>query len=338
MKAALFERPHRLIVTDRPLRRLQSDEVMLRVRACGICGTDVHIVEGSSRSTPPVVLGHEYFGVVEDVGTEVANISPGDSVAVDPNIFCGRCPYCRRGLVHLCENLRAYGVDLDGGMAERCIVRSSHAYRLPKGMTTEASVFIEPVSCCVHGVDRANIRTGDTVVLLGGGTIGLILLQLAMNAGATRTVLVEPIEQKRLLARELGANVVLDPVNENLKEAVFDLARIGADVVFECAGRVETARQGLELVRRGGTVVMFGVCPIGHTIDVEPNVIYSKELSIVGSYVNPHTFTRAISLLEEGKVKVDKFNLARFALDAVHDALASQRKGETTKSLLLPVI
>jgi len=337
VKAALFERPHRLVVTDRPLRRLRPDEAVLRVQACGICGTDVHIVEGSSRSTPPVILGHEYCGVVEDVGESVDTITPGDFVAVDPNVSCGHCPYCRRGLIHLCQNLKAYGVDLDGGMAERCLVRSSHLYRLPQGMATDVAVFAEPVSCCVHGIDRANIEAGDAVVLLGGGTIGLIMLQLTRNAGAARTIVVEPIERKRLLARDLGADVVLDPATDNVRDAVLDHTRIGADVVVECAGRKTTAQQALDLARRGGTVVMFGVCAVGHTIDVEPNAVYSKELNIVGSYINPYTFTRAISLLEQRKVRVDKFHFDRFPLDGIHDALARLRKGEAVKSLILPV-
>ncbi|MEX0601909.1 MAG: alcohol dehydrogenase catalytic domain-containing protein, partial [Bacteroidota bacterium] len=171
MNAALLKGPHHLVLTQRAVRSLQPDEVLLRVEACGICGTDVHIVEGSARSSPPVVLGHEFCGVVEDVGSSVVDLAAGQLVAVDPNISCGTCFYCLRGLVHLCENLKAYGVDLDGGMAERSIVLASQVHRLPRDMKPEVAAFIEPVSCCVHGIDRAQIHTGDTVVLLGGGTV-----------------------------------------------------------------------------------------------------------------------------------------------------------------------
>ena len=336
MKAALFEGPRRLIVTDRPMRRVHPDEVLLRVKACGICGTDVHIVEGNSRSTPPVVLGHEFCGTVEDIGENVTTVSPGEFVAVDPNISCHQCAYCSRGLVHLCEHLKAYGVDLDGGMAERCVVRASHVHRLPKGMTMEQGVFVEPVSCCVHGIDRAHTQAGDTVVLLGGGTIGLLMLQLVRNAGAARTVVVEPVERKRLLARELGADVLLDPAMDNVRDAVADLTGIGADVVIECAGKTVTAHQAIELARRGGSVMMFGVCPIGQTIAVSPNDVYFQELNIVGSYINPFTFTRAISLLEQGTIRIDEFHLERFPLERISDALATLRRGETIKSLILP--
>src|SRR5512140_2214941 len=173
MKAALFERPHVFNVVRRDIRRLEPGEVLVRVDACGICGTDIHIVEGTSRSTPPVVLGHEYSGIVEDHGT-VSDVANGAPVAVDPNIACGRCFYCRRGLVHLCENLRALGVDIDGGMAEYCVVPADQLHRLPPGMSAEEGALIEPVSCAVHGIDTAGIQSGDAVVVIGGGTIGLV--------------------------------------------------------------------------------------------------------------------------------------------------------------------
>jgi 2-desacetyl-2-hydroxyethyl bacteriochlorophyllide A dehydrogenase len=336
MKVALFEKPHSLTVRSTPLRTLLPDEVLVKVQACGVCGTDVHIVEGTSRSTPPVVLGHEFTGVVEDVGIAVHGVASGQRVAVDPNISCGVCYFCRRGLVHLCVNLQALGVDRDGGMAEFCLVPVQQIYVLPDGMQTEAAAFVEPVSCAVHGIDRANIRSGDTVVIIGGGTIGLIMLQLAKNAGASRTILVEPLHHKRRIAAELGADVVLNPIESDTKSAVMDLTHVGADVVIECVGKPQTAQLTLELARRGGTVEFFGVCPIGEKIQVEPNQVYFKELTIVGSYVNPNTFARSIALLHAGKVCVDKFQIDRFPLDGVVEALAYQREGKTLKSIIEP--
>ncbi len=336
MKVALFEKPHSLTVRSTPLRTLLPDEVLVKVQACGVCGTDVHIVEGTSRSTPPVVLGHEFTGVVENVGIAVHGVASGQRVAVDPNISCGVCYFCRRGLIHLCAHLHALGVDHDGGMAEYCFVPVQQIYLLPEGMQTEAAAFVEPVSCAVHGIDRANIRTGDTVVIVGGGTIGLIMLQLARNAGASRTILVEPLEQKRHIAAESGADVVLNPMERDVKSAVMDITHVGADVVIECVGKPQTAQLALELARRGGTVEFFGVCPIGEKILVEPNQIYFKELTIVGSYVNPNTFSRSIALLHAGKVCVDKFKIDRFPLDGVNEALAYQREGKTLKSIIEP--
>ena len=336
MKVALFEKPHSFAVRSTPLRTLLPNEVLLKIQACGVCGTDVHIVEGTSRSTPPVVLGHEFTGVVEEVGLAVHGIAPGQRAAVDPNISCGVCFYCRRGLVHLCDHLKALGVDRDGGLAEYCFVPEKQIYLLPNDMQTEAAAFVEPVSCAIHGIDKAGIKAGDTVVIVGGGTIGLIMLQLAQNAGAGRTILVEPLEQKRQIAAVLKADTIFNPVEVDIKGAIMDITHVGADVVIECVGKPQTAQLSLELARRGGTVEFFGVCPIGEKISVEPNQIYFKELTVVGSYVNPNTFSRSIALLHGGKVRVDAFRIDKFPLDGVLEALAFQREGKTLKSIIEP--
>ena len=336
MKAAQYQGPNSLRVITTDLRALRDDEVLVSVEACGVCGTDVHIVEGTSRSTPPVILGHEYAGRIVDVGRGAEGFQVGQRVAVDPNISCGTCYYCRRGLVHLCAHLQALGVDIDGGMAEYCLVPASQAHLLPEEMAPEVSAFVEPVSCAVHGIDRANIRPGDTVVILGGGTIGLIMLQLAQIAGAATSVIVEPLEHKRRTAQDLGASVVLNPATEDVGEAVRGVAPEGADVVIECVGKPATSELAVHLARRGGTVEFFGVCPIGATIPLEPNKVYRNELTIVGSHVNPYTFSRSIALLRAGKVRVDKFQITRFPLDGVHEALRYQRDGLTMKSVITP--
>ncbi len=336
MKVAQFEKPNVLRVITKPLRSLHDGEVLIQVQACGVCGTDVHIVDGTSRSTPPVVLGHEYAGVVVEVGKGTNNVEIGQHVAVDPNISCGRCFYCRRGLVHLCENLLALGVDIDGGMSEYCIVPFSQIYKLPQDMAPEMSVFIEPVSCAIHGIDLARIKTGDTVVIIGGGTIGLIMLQLAISAGAARVIVIEPLEYKRKLAGELGADVVLNPMEDDIQSAIQDLTHVGADVVIECVGKTSTSESALDLARRGGIVELFGVCSRGEKMTVEPNKIYFKELTLVGSYVNPHTFDRSIAMLQSGRIKIDTLKTDNFPLDGVHEALRFQREGKTIKSIILP--
>jgi L-iditol 2-dehydrogenase len=336
MRVALFEKAHHLRVTEKSLRALSDGEYLVKVDACGVCGTDVHILEGTSRSSPPVVLGHEYAGMVEDAGQGCGQKLLGKRVAIDPNISCGHCYYCRRGLAHLCANLRALGVDVDGGMAEYCIVPEKQMYTLPDGFPVIASAFIEPVSCVIHGIDRAGIKVGDTVLILGAGTIGLIMMQLAHTAGATRVIIVEPLEHKRAIAKKLGAEFILNPAEVDTKSVTYDLTGVGADVVIECTGKPETAQLALDLARRGGTVEFFGVCAVGSTISVEPNAVYAKELSIVGSYVNPHTFDRAIAVLNSGNVRIDEFQINTFSLDVVHEALRYQREGLTIKSIITP--
>jgi 2-desacetyl-2-hydroxyethyl bacteriochlorophyllide A dehydrogenase len=337
MKVALFEKKNDLRVTTKDLRKLLDDEVLVKVESCGVCGTDVHIVEGESRSSPPVVLGHEYAGVVEDSGSKAGKGFLGKRVAVDPNISCGTCSYCRRGLVHLCANLRALGVDIDGGMAQYCAVPANQVFTVPDGASADVSAFIEPVSCAIHGIDRAGIRAGDTVVILGGGTIGLIMLQLVLRAGAAQTIIVEPLVPKQEIARKLGATLIIDPRAMDTREAVLAATvGIGSDVVIECIGKPETMHLAIQIARRGGTVEFFGVCPVGMTIPVEPNQIYFKELTIVGSYVNPHTFSRSIATLASGNVSIEHFNIDRFPLDGVHEALRYQREGRTIKSIIHP--
>jgi len=336
MKAVLFEKAHHLDVTTLDIPGVGDTDILVQVEACGICGTDIHIVEGVARSTPPVVLGHEYAGRVVEVGKSVKGIREGERVAVDPNIACGTCFYCRRGLVHLCSSLVALGVDRNGGMEEYCVVPAGQAFILGGDMPPEICAFVEPLSCAVHGIDRAEILHGDTVVILGGGPVGLLMLQLARHAGAAFTVLVEPQGHKRALAEIEGATMVIDPSHGDVIERVRSLAAEGADVVLECAGSPVTAELSLKLARRGGRIVFFGVCPIGVTIPVEPNLVYFKELTIAGSYVNPHTFSRAIALLRSGAVRVDRFPVRCFPLDGVHEAFRVHREGISLKSILKP--
>lgn len=336
MKAAQYGGNGQFNLITSELRPLREDEVLVDVEACGICGTDIHIVEGTSRSTPPVVLGHEYAGTIVEIGKKVQGHTIGERVAVDPNIACGECFYCRRGLVHLCSSLRALGVDIDGGMAEFSIVPAAQAYTLKQELPPEVCAFIEPLSCAVHGIDKAGVKAGDTVVVVGGGSIGQIMLQLAWGSGAAFVAMVEPIRQKRELAAKLGASLTVDPSTENAEVALRVIHPEGADVVIDCAGLPATVALALTLARRGGTVELFGVCPIGSTIPIEPNMVYSRELTIVGSHVNPLTFSRAIALLGSGRVRVDEFPLARFPLSGVHEAFRYHREGLTLKSIILP--
>jgi len=334
VKAALFTQSGTVNVVDRPEKHPGPGEIVIAVESCGVCGTDLHIVEGTSRSTPPVVLGHEFAGVIESIGPGVTDLHPGQRIAADPNISCGTCSYCRRGLVHLCARLRALGVDIDGGMAERCVLPAAQAHVLPRGFPVDAAPFVEPVSCAVHGIDRAGIKTGDTVVITGGGTIGLIMLQLSRHAGASQTIVVEPLGWKREIAQRLGATIAVD--GTKAKEAVRDLTVDGADVVIECAGSTTAVDMALELARRGGTVEVFGVCRSGQSVSVEPHSLFFRELTVVGSYVNPHTFARAIEILAAGIIRVDAFRVSRFSIDNVHNAFSVLRDGGTHKSMIVP--
>lgn len=305
MSAAVFRRPGSVVIEDRDVPSPGPGEVLVRVEACGVCGTDFHIFKGEAPARPPVVLGHEYCGEVVALGEGVAGLQPGDRVAVDPNIACGRCYHCRLGKVHLCESMEALGVTMDGGFTEYSVVPATQCHVLPAGMPAVQGAFVEPVACCVHGIDLAGIRPGNTVVVLGGGTIGLILLQLAQRSGATTLIVSEPVQKKRELALELGATLAVDPLSADLEEQVRAVAPAGADIIIEAVGRPETVEAAVRIAARGGCILLFGVVPEDAKVPVSPFAIYKKELRIQGSYVNPFTFSRAISLLASGAVKVE---------------------------------
>lgn len=189
MKAVVFEAVNEFVITDFPDPELTADEVLVKVAACGLCGTDLHILKGEYPSTFPLIPGHEFAGAIVQVGPAVKEFKPGDRVCIDPNIYCRRCSFCRQGKVHLCENLFPIGVRRHGGFAEFCAVPQSQVYSLPGHVDFTEAALAEPLSCVLHGIELAEIRPGRTVLILGGGAIGGLLTQLARLAGAARVIL-----------------------------------------------------------------------------------------------------------------------------------------------------
>jgi len=336
VQAALFRRPKTLELVDREIPDPRSGEVLIRVSVCGVCGTDVHIFDGEAKSNPPVVLGHEFSGIVEGVGPGVTGLREGDAVAVDPNIFCGYCPYCRRGQVHLCENLRAIGVTVDGAFAEYCKAPASQVYRLPSDVAVEWGAFAEPISCALRGVDRAQIQSGEDVVILGAGNIGLIMLQLVRAVGARQVLVLEPLPERRVLARKYGCSWVGDPREPESLETVKDLTDGGADVVIECVGKPEAVAHTPQLVRAGGRIVIFGMAEKKDTFTLNLQDIFYRELTILGSVLNPFTFARALAALEAGQVNLEHYTIRRFPLPEIQHALAEHRRGKYLKVLVVP--
>lgn len=343
MRAAEFRAPRNgqrgeVVVVERDIPMPGPGEVLIRVAACGICGTDLRITEGGFEARYPVVAGHELCGVIEQVGPQAGGLRPGDRVAVNPNTPCRHCAFCYRGLFHLCDSMTSCGVTYDGGFAEFCKVPHHLALPVTDALPLEHWAMMEPVSCCLHGIDQAGIQPGDSVVILGGGSIGLLLMQLARHAGAARLVVSEPHANKRALAQQLGADATLDPgaLGDDFAAAVRDLTRGGADVVIEAAGRPETAQDALRLVRKGGTLLFFGVCPKDLQVPVRPYDIYHQEITIKGAFTNPLTDTRAIALLAAGRVRVGPLISHTFPLEEIAAALEAVRRGETVKTLVLP--
>jgi len=334
MKAATFYGVGDLRIESRETPQVLAGHVLVRVAACGICGTDRHIYHGEFDTTPPVIIGHEYAGEIVVVGEGVSRLSVGDRVAIDPNMPCGVCRPCRRGDICLCENLLALGVDVDGGFAEYSLAPQQQCCPLPDTVSPLEGAMIEPLACCLRGIDRADIQAGDTVVIIGGGAIGLMLAQLARLRGAARLLLSDPIPERRKMALDLGVDAIIDPLASEPLTPGSPLDG-GADVVIEAVGSRTTTQQAVEWSAPGATILWFGVTPPGHTIPVEPNEVFRKELTIRGARMNPYTHDRALALLASGQVQVAPLITRTIDLDALPGVLDAP-PGSDIKTVVVP--
>jgi len=319
---------------------LESNEVLVKNYSCGICGTDVHIYhgeEGSAAVTPPVVLGHEFSGIVTAVGSVVTGLQPGDHVTIDPNIYCGKCTPCRMGKKQNCENLFAIGVNRNGGFAEYSICPDTQCLKVNKDVDLDVAAMAEPLACAIHGIDLAGIRPGQLVVILGGGTIGLLMVQLAKLSGASTVILSEPIAMRREIGLDVGADAVIDPFNENLTDRIKEITgRDGADVVIECVGKTQTVEQAFQVAGRGATVLIFSVPSVGATAELPLFDVFKKELKILGSMVNPDTQQRAVNMINSGRLKIKSLITHVYDLEHLEDAIKMQMSSESIKVVVHP--
>lgn len=340
MKGNYFLGNGQFEVRDIPDLVPEDGEVLIRVAACGICGTDVHIYHGDKGSTevyPPVILGHELSGIVEKVGHGVFNIKPGDHVTVDPNSYCGKCHYCQIGKKQMCENLYAVGVNRDGGFAEYCLVPEKQCFQLNKDLPLKYGAMTEPLACCIHGIDRVEIRQGDTVCVIGGGAIGLLMVQLARLAGASKVVLSEPVAMRRQIGLELGADAVIDPIKETIGENLEEILGVsGADIVIECVGLPEAVEQAFQVAKKGASLLLFSVPKTGSIYELHLEDMFRKELKIVGSMINPDTHRRAVELINAGRIRLDKIITHSYPLEQVEEAILMQMKSESIKVIVEP--
>lgn len=315
MKAIRFHGCGDLRLDELNVADPKPGEVRLRPLAAGLCGTDAHIVRCEFPAASPIVLGHEVAGVVDAVGTGVMSVKEGDLVTVQPNTYCGVCRYCRTGREHLCPGLRAYGVHLDGGFAEAMVVPERVVYRLPSRIEARLACLAEPLACCVHGMDRLSLRSGSTVLVIGAGLIGLMLTRLARLAGAGLIVVSEPQGLRRAAAVEFGADHAVEPNPEGQRKAVAATNGEGFDFAIDAVGSSITFSQAITMAARGGTILVFGAAPMHATAGVRPFDIYSRELTILGSFINPYTHARAVNLLPQmglEKLQIEAFPLEQF--------------------------
>ena len=324
MKSAVFLGKQNIQVMERELPELGSDEVLIKVMACGVCGSDVHIYDGdqgSTSTTPPLVQGHEFSGVVVEVGNNVTSCKKGDRVCVDPADNCNACYYCASGMMHHCEHMGAIGTNIDGGFSQYCKVPGRLIHHLADDVTFIEGAMAEPLACCINGADRSNIKVGDNVVVYGGGMIGLLLLQLAKRKGAANVVLVEPVEEKRKMAEKLGAVFTINPVQENVKAALLSHGLNHIQVVIETCGRKNTSEEAIDIADRGGTVILFAVTKVDSKIDLMTYELFQKELTIKGSYCSPYAMGRAVELINSHSIDVTTMLAGTKSLEGLTEIL-----------------
>ena len=339
MKAAVFYEKEKLMIKDIEKPTAKAGEVLIKVMACGICGTDVHIFhgdEGAAPTPPGTVLGHEFAGVVEAVGEGVKDVAVGDRVCVDPNKLCNECYYCKSGIGHFCEGMIGIGTTVNGGFAEYCVVPQSQVYKIADTTTYEMAAMTEPVACCVHGIDMCDISCGDTVAIIGGGMIGMIMLQLAKLSGAGKLIMIEPVASKREEAKKLGADICIDPLNENAKEVLAKNHVDRISTVIECVGKIATLKQAIDIVGQKSTVMMFGLTAPEDTLDIKPFEIFKKEIVLKASYINPYTQKRALELIDGHKIDVSSMIYAVESLEHLSEILSDGKMRAKGKFIINP--
>jgi L-iditol 2-dehydrogenase len=311
MKALLLSEYNHLEVTDLPMPRPAPDEVLIKVGACGICGSDVHGYDGTSgRRIPPIVMGHEAAGTVAAIGSAVSRTREGDRVTFDSTIYCGACEYCQRGEMNLCNNRQVLGVSTPdfrraGAFAEYVVVPERVLYPLPEGVPFTAAAMIEPLAVAVHSVKLAHLPENATAVVVGAGMIGLLVLQVLREAGCSQVYVTDIDETRLQLAEKLGATAT---VNGKTADAVAEFQRLssgkGVDVALEAVGSTVTIKTAIDSVRKGGSVVLIG--NIAPKVEIPLQAVVSREIRLQGSAASAGEYPECIDLLARGAIKVDE--------------------------------
>jgi len=334
MKAAVIYGPHDIRIEEKEIPEPKPDEVLIKIQACGVCGTDNALNQGEYPANYPVVIGHEFSGEIVEIGSDVKNFKAGDRVTADPNRVCHKCFFCRSGQEHLCDNLNSMGVHIDGANAEYCVMTESNVYNIGNELSYEEAAFCEPLACAIHGTDLAQVKVGDTVLIIGAGGMGNLISQCVKNSGAADIIVSEPIARRRTLALENGATHVLDPFSCNVNEEVRKIKSVGADIVIEVAGNSMAQASCPSVTRKGGTIVYFGCSPEDKLIEINPFLINENEQRILGSFNNQFATGRAVDMLRKGIVRVDNLISHSFRLEAYLNVFEAFGTSESMKLMV----
>jgi 2-desacetyl-2-hydroxyethyl bacteriochlorophyllide A dehydrogenase len=304
-------------------------QVVVDVAACGLCGTDLHILQGEFAPTLPVVPGHEFAGTIVEIGSQVNELKVGDRVAVDPSLYCYECRMCRAGKNNLCERWAAIGVTTAGGAAEYAVAPVANCVKLPDHVRTEDAALIEPLSCAVRGYDVLRSQMASRVLIYGSGTMGLMMLQLGKLTGASSIEVVDLNPERLETARKLGVSAVAGSADELDRPE-------GWDVVIDATGNEKAIQDGLGRVAKGGTFLQFGVSDYSARVTIEPYKIYNQEITITGSMAVLHSFERAADLFATGVLDPEIFISDRVPLSDYAGALDQFKAGKGRKIQVLP--
>ncbi len=333
MKAMLLSEYKKLDIVDMPVPQVGSRDLLVQVKACGICGSDIHGWDGSSgRRIPPLVMGHEASGIVAEVGSDVQGFAVGDRVTFDSTVSCGQCGSCRRGSINLCENRQVLGVSCDefrrhGAFAEFVVVPQNITYHLPPELPFEHAALIEAVSIAVHAANRTPVHLGDTAVVVGSGMIGLLVVQAIRLAGCARVIAVDLEDSKLRIAESLGADVGLNPKQCDVVAEVKKLTGgKGADVALEVVGASPTVKMAIDCTRKGGAITLVG--NLAPTVDLPLQAVVTRELSVYGSCASNGEYPECIEYLRRGDIRVEPLITAKAKLDEGPDWFARLYDGE----------
>lgn len=326
MQAAIIRNKLQLAIESVPLPKIGPEELLVQVKACGVCATDVHIYHGEVFPNYPLTPGHEFAGTVAEVGSDVDGFAPGDRVAVDPSVFCEACYFCNRNQQNHCESWNGLGTTRPGGFAEYVAVPAKNAFKFDKISFAEAAM-AEPLACVVYGQQRAPLPLGADVLIFGAGPIGALHLLTARRNGAAAVVSCDLRQDKLDLMRTLGATETLI-ADAALPERLRKLAPFGFDLVIDATGVASVVQQAPQYVKNGGTFLLFGVCAPGERVAFSPFDIYRRDISIIGSFAIRKTFGAALALLESGAVQVKPLIRETFPLAELKTALELVDQGK----------
>jgi len=305
-------------------------QVVVAVRAAGICGTDVHATQGLFPWKPPLILGHEYTGVIRAVGRGVSKALVGRTVGCEPSYGCVECLECAAGRVSQCPKCVRVG-----GFAERVVLPLRNVHALPRGLDPITAAMTEPTACCLAGLETFQIPRGATVLVIGGGIMGLVTMALAKRRGAKRLILSDPIAERREMARRLGAAVVIDPSRENLRDKLMELTGgRGADVVCEAVGKPELVAEAITLTKPNGFFQLVGVNPKGSRLPLDLWDVHFREIRIGGAFGRGTAYRRALALMP--KLGLQRLVTAQFPLDGIREAFAHAAAGNGVKTMIIP--